>query len=318
MDVSHITNLLSSLGKNQVTLPIQENEFQETKVEAYYTKHVSKDIFADLDDIVLMSQRYHKNIPTKPSMKVRAPVVSEASPSIKATQQKSTVVAHCKPPQRIQVPTYNLVYALACIQDNMLTLESKQEKVLDVTNKFSTTLREYAAQCTARKLCIELNDEKVSKETVRQYLDMALESNVNGLPMHHNQYDMIVRIASRYLQKNIAIQQDNDVVVKEYLDSNKNIDEYITIQMTKSGQTISCTLGDSVLATTINHAYHQAAIRRLKQQEDFQENLKHQSVKDLRCIAKDIGIDTIDAHTGKLYSKSDLKQLIEAQLRSVQ
>lgn len=319
MDVSHITNLLSSLGKNQVTLPIFENDFQETKVESYYMKNVSKDIFADLDDIVLMSQRYHKNLPLKTSKKVRVFGVSETSASASvtpSTQSNASVPPSCKP--SIKAPTYNVVYALACIRDNMLTLENKQDKIRDHTNQFSTTLREYVAQCTVRKLNIEINDEKVSKDILKEYLDMALESNINGMPMHHNQYDIIVRVASRYLQKNIAIiMQKNDVLVKEYLESNDNIAEYITIQMTSTDNQVSFTLGDNVSASTINNAYHQAAMRKLKLKDDFQENLKHQSVKDLRCIAKDIGIDTVDANTGKLYSKADLKHLIEAQLKTV-
>jgi hypothetical protein len=311
MDVSHITDLLSNLGKNQVTLQINDNDFQETRVEAYYAKNVSKDIFAGLDDIAMMCNR----APTKTSrQKVSVEVVN--TKPIKPT--KTTKVT--QPTSRITTPTYNLVYALACIRDTMLTLETNQDKILDITRQFSNTLKDYVAQCTAKKLNIEINDEKVSKDVLRQYLDMALESNANQMPMHHNQYDIIIKVSSRYLQKNIVVLQSNnltnDVLAKEYLESNSNTTEYITIQRTMNDNKANFTLGDDTPCTTIDNICIQNAIMKLKQQEGFQENLKQQSVKDLRFIAKDIGIETVDTHTGKLYSKSDLKQLIEAQLRT--
>jgi hypothetical protein len=137
------------------------------------------------------------------------------------------------------------------------------------------------------------------------------------MPLQHNQYDVIIKVSSRYIQKNIVVLQSNnqtiEVLAKEYLDSNSNTAEYITIQKTMN----NFTLGDDTQCTTIDKICIQNAIRKLKQQEGFQENLKHQSVKDLRFIAKDIGIETVDTHTGKLYSKGDLKQLIEAQLRTL-
>jgi len=304
MDVSHITNILSNLGKNQVTMQINDNDFQETRVEAYYTKTVSKDLFAGLDDIAMICNR----VPTKTSrQKVYEEVKMKAIKPIKLTQ----------PIPRITTPTYNIVYALACISDTMLTLETNQDKILDVSRQFSNALKDYVAQCTSKRLNIEINDEKVSKEVLRQYLDIALECNANQMPLQHNQYDVIIKVSSRYIQKNIVVLQSNnqtiEVLAKEYLDSNSNTAEYITIQKTMN----NFTLGDDTQCTTIDKICIQNAIRKLKQQEGFQENLKHQSVKDLRFIAKDIGIETVDTHTGKLYSKGDLKQLIEAQLRTL-
>lgn len=301
MDVSHITALLSNLGKNQVTLQINGNDFEETLVEEYYMKNVSRDIFADLDDLALVCNKSYKSAP-----------------------RKSTVTMITKPTKvnKMVKPTtkYNLVYAMACIRDTLLTLETRQDKIFDVTKQFSTLLKDFVAHCPVRRLNIEINEEKVSKDALQHLLDMAIEHCVSAtIPIQFNHYEVLVKVVSRFLHKNIAILQTNandndfDVLAKEYLETNENSADYVTI-MTMN--TFNFVLGDTLSAINIDNIYKQKTIRKLKQQDGFVENLKHQSVKDLRFIAKDIGIETVDTHTGKLYSKSDLKQLIEAQLRT--
>lgn len=305
MDVSHITTLLSNLGKNQVTLQINENDFQETKVEAYYMKNVTKDIFDGLDDIASMCKNKSKVKNKNPTTTSRV--------KVEVTKNKPT-----NPVKTTTALSHNLVYTLACIRNTMLTLETKQDRIIDITVQFSLALREYVAQCTARRL----NIESCSKDMIIEQLHTALELDVNGMSLHHNHIDIIVKVASRYLQKNIVVLQSHnqnnevEVLAREYLESNTNIAEYITIQTTIKDNQPNFTLGENASSTKVDNIYKENAIRKLKQQEGFQEKLKSQTVKDLRFIAKDIGIDIVDAHTGKLYSKSDIKQLIEAQLRA--
>lgn len=305
MDVSHITALLSNLGKNQVTLQINCNGFEETLVEEYYMKNVSRDIFADLDDLALVCNKSYKSVPRKSTVTMIT---------------KPTKINKIVKPEGQTTTKYNLIYAMACIRDTLLTLETRQDKIFDVTKQFLTLLKDFVAQCPVRRLNIEINEEKVSKDVLLQFLDIAIEHCVSAtIPIQFNHYEVLVKVVSRFLHKNIAILQTNandndfDVLAKEYLETNENSAEYVTI-MTMN--TCNFVLGDTLSAINIDNVYKQNAIRKLKQQDGFVENLKHQCVKDLRFIAKDIGIDIVDTHTGKLYSKSDLKQLIEAQLRT--
>lgn len=304
MDVSHITALLSNLGKNQVTLQINGNNFEETLVEEYYMKNVSRDIFADLDDLSLVCNKSYKSVPRKSTV---------------ITKQINTKI------NKMVKPTtkHNLLYAMACIRDTLLTLETSQDKIFDVTKQFSTLLKDFVAQCPVRRLNIEINEERVSKDALQQFLDMAIDMAIEHSVSATIPIQVLVKVVSRFLHKNIAVLQTNgndntntfdfDVLAKEYLETNENNAEYVTIMTMNTGNFV---LGDTLPAINIDSVYKQKAIRKLKQQDGFVENLKHQSVKDLRFIAKDIGIETVDTHTGKLYSKSDLKQLIEAQIRT--
>jgi hypothetical protein len=284
MDVSHITKLLSNLGRNQVTSPIKENDFQENKVADYYSKILRKDIFNSLDDILVITNRYKPN----------------------RTQQQVRNNTHNQPIKLNKIKnnsnSYNLVYALACIRDTMLTLEKRDSKILEVTNQFIQEMKDYVAQCTCKKLNLDtINNEKVSKSVLLDNLD--------------NQHlETIVKVASRVLSLNLAVIDINtNVVCKEHLSTNTNHEEYLLVCGIGDGYM----LGDSVQQTKINNKCIKQKISALKQQDNFEENLKNLSVKDLRNIAKDIGIDTVDTHTGKLYAKSDLKQLIEAQLKTI-
>lgn len=298
MDVSHITNILSGLGKNQVTSPIKENDFQENRVAEYYSKIITNDIYKGLDDICFITNRYK---PKKSQQKI----------SIHTNKMnKTNLLEHKTNHVKSNDDCYNLVYALACIRNTMLTLEKRQSKIVEVFNHFIQDMKNFVGQNTCKMLHIDtINNEKVSKNMLLDTLDISFENELNP-----QQVETIMKVASRMLSLNLAIIDTTDkVVCMVYLPTNTNHDEYLVIYGTKKGYM----LGDSVQKDQLNNKCIKQKLTELKQQDNFQENLKNQSVKDLRNIAKDIGIDTVDTHTGKLYTKNDLKQLIEAQLKTI-
>ncbi len=313
MDISHITSLLSNLGKNQVTLLIKDNGFQETLVDDHYkAKLVAHDPFEALDDIATMARKYKPshNITKGHSVAVEKPKASGS----KQVATKPVQVHQVHQADTTQVGSHNLVYALACLKDTMLTLQTNRDKVNDVSNKFLTELKDYVSQCTSKKLGIEtINNIKVSKANLLEYLKVSVGTGCVELALTTEQREAIVRVASQVLRKNIVIYDKQDkVVCKEYIPTNDNIEEYIIIKC--QGDT-NYVIGDSITQRQLEGKCEQDNIRKLKEQDNYEEKLKNLSVKDLRAIANDIGVETIDTHTGKLLSKTNLKLLVEAKVK---
>lgn len=168
-------------------------------------------------------------------------------------------------------------------------------------------------QCTNKKLNIDtINQQKVCKTSILDYL--TFEINDNSINLNREQIESVVRVASRVLRVNIAvIDKDNNgiVICKEYLDSNENLEEFVNINKEDN----HFELGGSIRYDEMQRQCVQRNIMRYKSQDSHGEKLKNSSVKELRNIAKDIGIDIVNTHTGKLFTKGELKLLIEAQLK---
>lgn len=310
MDISHITHLLSNLGKNQVTLPIKDNSFQETLVDDHYkAKLMAHDPFEGLDDIATMAHKY-KPIHNQTKRQTTAVGKPRSSGSTHVGIHPQQV----QKPLITQVASHNLVYALASLKDTMLTLQKNQDKINDVSNKFLTELRDYVSQCTSKKLGIEtINRVKVSKANLLDYLKVHIETDSVELALTKEQRETIVRIASQVVRKNIVVYDEQDgVLCKEYIPTNDNVEEYIIIK--RQGNT-NFVIGDSISQRQLEVKCENDNIRKLKEQDEYEEKLKNLSVKDLRAIANDIGVETIDTHTGKLLSKTNLKLLVEAKVK---
>lgn len=306
MDISHITRLLSSLGKNQVTIPIVTNEYIETNVHSLYGSTLKDDIFDNCDDFTKEIQKNkgvtrNKQVIKKTQNKYIEPYTDMVE---KSREQKDNSVYS------------NLIHVFASIQDNMLMFETKEDKILMSINSYLRSLINYVSNNADFKN-ITFEDKKLSKVVILQELTKMM--NFNDLSLHQNidieSNKLLILLNSKYLMKHVVLYDSKkDMIHNEFDYTNDNIEDVLCV--TKMDNNLY--YFDEILKVNVyKEKYVKDNIIAIKLQDNYKENLKSLSVKDLRQIAKKLCIDIVDTHTSKLYSKGDLRLLIEAQLNSI-
>lgn len=299
MDISHITNLLSSLGKNQVTIPILSNDFIETKVDNLYVSVLNNDIFDLLDD---MNKELQMN--KGKQYKQKKPRDKECYGIV---ERKNSDAQHSN-----RMIYTNIIHLFACIHDNTLMFDKNPDKISLFTNAYLRSLINYVNEQVIRSIIID--DRKLTKATIVQ--DLSNIINDINLSDNTENFKLLISLSSKYLMKHIIlVNVKGDVVYSEF-DYNTNEFEDVVI-IIKSDTTTECHLDDIIKTDVYKDDYVKKNINEIKLENNYKENLKSLSVKDLRIIAKKLCIDIIDAHTSKLYSKVDLRLLIEAKINSI-
>lgn len=309
MDISHITKLLSSLGQNQVTIPIITNDFIETKVDGFYSSILKCDVFDLLDDM-------NKEIYKHKGNKGRHVNLSKSN---KLSQNHdSTVVTK---PDTIQTSferespknTYsNIIHVLACVNDNLLMFERNSEKIISFVTSYMRNLINFVNNLNMKSLMID--DKKITKSLIVQQLS-SISDDISCINNNDIQ-NMLISLSSKYLMKHIILMNKNmDIIFSHFDYTNNDIEDVILISVNDNNT--EYLLNDVVKVDVYKEDYVKTNINDIKKQDNYKENLKSLCVKDLRNIAKKLCIDIVDTHTDKLYSKVDLRLLIEAKLNSI-
>ncbi len=315
MDISHITNLLSSLGKNQVTIPIVSNEFIETNVDSFYTSVLKNDIFEDCDDLMKGMQNNKTRIKVKQVIsndinKTRVDLKNNVNLSQSECNNKEE---HYDKKDNLHVTYENILHLLACIQDNLLVFEKNTTKHINIYVK---DLLNFVSNNPELK-SVNIGDKKFTKTAILQELMKLL--NIDDASKYKSidvdTIKLLLTISSKYLNKHIILYNGKaEIVYCEFDYTNHNIEEIVLI--TKS-DTDNYNLNEVMKVSVFKDMYVKENINEIKQQDNYKENLKSLCVKDLRQIAQKLCIDIIDTHTSKLYSKVELRLLIEAKLNSI-
>jgi hypothetical protein len=190
--------------------------------------------------------------------------------------------------------------------------EKSNDKISLFINSYLRNLINFVNEQNIKNIVIE--DRKLTKAVVLQELSNIIENK-----SYHDNTDtqkLLVSLSSRYLMKHIVLMDSKGTVTySEFNYNNNDIEDVVLI--TKSDNNSKYYLDDVVKADVYKQDYVIKNINDIKLQDNYKENLKSLSVKDLRTIAKKLCIDTADTHTGKLYLKVDLRLLIEAKLNSI-
>jgi hypothetical protein len=306
MDISHITKLLSSLGKNQVTIPIVTNEYNETNVHSLYGSTLKDDIFNHCDDFMKEIQK-HKGVNSNNQ------VIKKNKISYSDKIEKKTTNSIVQKDNSVY---FNLIHVFACVQNNMLIFETKNEKILTAINSYLRELQNYVSNNTDFK-SVMIDDKKITKVTLLQELTKILNFNDLSLHLHidNETNKLLILLNSKYLTKHIVLYDNKGEIIYYQFDyTNDNIEDVLCI--TKGDNGIYY-LEEILKVQVFKEKFIKNNITAIKQEENYKENLKSLSVKDLRQIAKKLCIDIVDTHTSKLYSKTELRLLIEAQLNSI-
>jgi hypothetical protein len=303
MDISHITKLLSSLGRNQVTIPIVSNEYIETNVHSLYSSILKNDIFDECDDLMKEVQKHKGTIKSK--QLIKKPKNNIQYVEVSKDNLENTIV---KNDSSIYL---NLLHVFACIQDNTLTFETNEDKILMFTNSYLRDLLNYVSNNTELK-SIMLDDKKLTKVLLLQELTKLI--NINDFNIDNETSKLLIALTSKYLKKHIVLYDNKkNIIYNEFDYTDDNIEDVLCI--TKMNDNLYY-FDEIINVNVFKSKYIKDNIDVIKLQDNYKENLKSLSVKDLRQIAKKLCIDIIDTHTSKLYSKVDLRLLIEAQLNS--
>lgn len=314
MDISHITKLLSSLGANQVTIPILSNEFIETNVDTHYNSIMKNDIYESCDDLIKEIQS-KKNETGAQHKKVlsKSKVNSNSTFHNHSRSTPTSVNMENQPSEKHKILYVNILQLFASIKDNLLVFEKNVQKIV---NSFLTDLLNFASNNTDLK-SIVIEDKKVLKTVVLQELmklinvdDMSFYKGVSIETMK-----LLTAISSKFLGKYIVVYNAKaEILYCEFDYNNEDVEDVVIITQDNNHQ---YSIDEIMKVSDFTKVYVKNSIDEIKQQDNYKENLKSLSVKDLRQIAKRLCIDIVDAHTSKLYSKVDLRLLIEGKLNSI-
>lgn len=306
MDISHITNLLSSLGKNQVTIPIISNDFIETKVDVLYDTIFNYDVFESLDDMNKEIQKYKGN--KGKYVKSQKSLCNLSNSNNECNENNTEKQSDTKNNKMVYT---NIVHLLAGVNDNVLMFERNMDKVSSIVTSYLANLIKFVTEQHIQNLVVQ--DKKLRKSHIIQELSNALY-NISCLN-NTDTLQLLIYVSSKYLMKHIIIYDiTGNIFCSEFDYNNNDIEDVVLITKNNNTEYI---LVDIIKIDVFKTDYVTKNINEIKVQENYKENLKSLSVKDLRIIAKKLCIDIVDAHTGKLYSKVELRLLVEAKINSI-
>jgi hypothetical protein len=187
MDISHIRNILQSLTKNHITVPIITNRFEETCAMDVYSQ-VTTNEYEDFDDFDKECTSAH---------------LIQSSAPIPSTQQ---VVI--EKPSAIR----SLLQCLSIVQNETQqttqTAQTLQESSKIEMMQLLFNLKEFLSKTLLKDL--EITKMKLTKKKLKEDIDVIyknVDSNNNIQGFQENVKGMLV-VASRYMHKEIHVQGD--------------------------------------------------------------------------------------------------------------
>lgn len=315
MDISHITNLLSSLGKNQVTIPITSNDFIETKVNTLYSTIFQQDVFERLDDMNTEIQNYKGNkskyLKSNKISRNLSNISYESNEDNKLIPKNNNLGQQSETQNEKKVYK-NIIHVLACINDSILMFEKNNDKISLFINSYLRSLINFVNEQNIKSVVID--DVKIAKTVIIHQLSNIIESKpfLDNIPTEK----LLIHLSSKYLLKHIVLMDNKEQdVYCEFDYTNNDIKD--VVKLSKNDTSNEYYLDDVINVDVYKLDYIIKNINEIKLQDNYKENLKSLFVKDLRNIARRLCIDIVDAHTGKLYSKTELRLLIEAKINSI-
>ena len=303
MDSSRITTLLTSLTKNLVSIPIVTNGFEETKAYSYKTSVSEVDEYDSLDDLVCaLRNMKHSQTPITKSR----PIVQKSD---KEQQQIKT-----KKDEVIGKPIQSLLFALMCTDNPVLSVSVQTSSQLEKqANIYYQRIRENVVNSPIKSFKLNPFPTMKIKPTKEQVLTVLDASMKDNSPIEEHILETVLRVSAKVLQHNIVTLFDNKRVVMNIIEN----EEFKTIVVNTQliGDTIVYNLEDIMKMEEVKLQIMQITISYLRNDANLQEKLKCTSVKNLRQLAEDIGIDTVNSETEKQYTKGELKNLIENKLQ---
>lgn len=313
MDLSYITHILSSLKENQVNLPIVTNGFEET-VASPYQEGMHKDPFESLDDmqsIIRNNKRHSMTTQSQPQLsnQQKKHENNSAPPprnvQLQCEQQKvsqaSQASTSATPISNINKGVKSLLAALVCVRDPTLTLCNPATRHSKVIELLDMVVR-YIAGTPSKNL-------NITSQTVKKFTKGQLQEFVTGLKdgkvIIQDARSVIIELVARTLGHNVLI------LIKDIVHYVYNVHEHDTDNMT-----IVLTYDDSLNEYEFDAVKAMTRITANQTQGAAEENLKLMSVKDLRQKAQEISISTVDPSTNKLYTKTELRRLVENKLKT--
>jgi hypothetical protein len=300
MEKTHnIETILQNLKDNRVSINIIENDYCETNGERYQSDKFGKnDMFIEMDD--LMTE--YKHMKSRTSLKYPQNQKKQYKNQTQSSQEKMPSLSSLS----------KLVYSLACLYQNDECKFISQCKK-DITKKeYESTVQPFKNIILENIACLP-NKYKISKKKLQNlYVEYLSDDSINNIDIFNediqeginNMLSFVAEIVKFNLlvnndtNKELYIKVRNDFPVAKlsivYNNCIPYIKEILSIQKVEN---------DYILQ------YNSDVI--------FLENLKTNSVKDLRQIAINIGIDLFSNNTDekKLYKKVELRQLIEAKVK---
>lgn len=298
MDSSRITTILTSLTKNLVSIPIVTNGFEETKAYSYTTSVSEVDEYDSLDDLVCaLRNMKHSQTPITKSRTIIQKVEKE--------QKKDEVIGK---------PIQSLLFALMCTDNPVLSVSVQTSSQLEKqANIFYQRIRENVVNSPIKSFKLNPFPTMKIKPTKEQVLTVLDASMKDNSPIEEHVLETLLQVSAKVLQHNIVILFDNKRVVMNNIE---NVEFKTIVVNTKLiGDTFVYNLEDIMKMEEVKLHIMQITISYLRNDANLQENLKCTSVKNLRQLALDIGIDTVNSETEKQYNKGELKNLIENKLQ---
>lgn len=329
MEKTHnIEAILSSLSTNRVSILINENEYVET-VAAMYKQR--SDPFADMDDLVSEYKLLKTSLKGRSGHECRPKATGQPKQPLKTTAQSamsSSHRSHENPQLPSQIPLQiqtvdatltefqKMLYCMYLVKENALHEFLCHRKT---QNEVDNALQAFKTYIQASINCLNPNtkseySQKYSKKKLQAILANILKSGepVRIEPDNEDLMTMLAFIADcvkcNFVFR-LANQQEWFVCIKPEFP--------VTIVKVDALKPFPVLI-ETTTVERYKNLKQEDTIRRLKADVTLLENLKSLSVKDLRQLAVDIGIQLEDSRTNKLLSKVELRQQVESKLKDQQ
>jgi hypothetical protein len=301
MENTHnIETILQSLKDNRVSINIIENEYCETNGEKYRSDKFGKnDMFIGMDD--LMTE--YKHMKSRTSLKYQQNQKKQYKNQTHSFQEKMPSLSSLS----------KLIYSLACLYQNdecKFILQCKK----DITKKEYESIVQPFKNIVLEKIACLSNKYKISKKKLQNlYVEYCSDDSINNVDIFKEDiqediYNMLSFIGE-IVQYNLILNNDNNKEI--YI---KVCNDFPVAKLSILHNNCIPYLKEVVPIQKVENDY----VLQYNSDEIFLENLKTNSVKDLRQIAINIGIDLFSNNTTdekKLYKKVELRQLIEAKVK---
>lgn len=264
MEASHIVRVLSCLNKNLVNISIVPNGFMELNKAVYDGMTERHAIYDNLDDIATEYRQMLKR------------------------QNKNTthdVVINKKPLTKVS-PLVSLLFALKKAElekEGLYTQDEIENIAQEVIKYLATKLNASNAKA------LDLSKYKLTKKGLQMYLDTCLVANDVAI-------EPVITLFCKLQNVNVVfVREDGSETRRFWL----NPDETCKIIIIHASTDTNMQYGfmDICDYSDYTKKIHERKISEYQSKQDIMENLKTLSVKDLRQIASDIGVDT--SHTKK-------------------
>lgn len=302
----NIEAILASLTTNRVSIPISENEYSETIASMYQKK---KDPFADMDDMLLEFKNF------KSERKNHGFTTSNRAKVVDKPKEKDSNRGFQK--HNIKMTLFEkLLYAIHLVKENALQeflCCSKTQTEVDGVIQSCRNHVQGSINCMNAQMVLE-NGTKLSKKKLQSIIAYMFKPEETVLVEPTNEdLVMLLSFIANVVESNLVFR----LVEQKEIFIDVKSDYPVVIVKVEEVKSFP-----SLVEKTTRNDYRllkeRDTLKRLRQDVALLQNLKSLTVKDLRQIAVDIGIQLEDSTTHKLLSKVELRQQIEAKFKETE